>query len=92
MTLERWWTWAGLVALALVAVVVATAAYRARQVESSTGVKTSNAFTAIRELESPLLGKAAPPIGLKSVVEGSGSLDLPQHRGKLVLVSFWSHF
>ncbi|MFZ5823421.1 MAG: hypothetical protein ACOY94_03635 [Bacillota bacterium] len=89
--MKRWWKQGSLIGLALVAVLIGAAAYKARQVESTGGVQTSNAFTAIRELQSPLVGKAAPAIGLRSVVEGSGSLDLAPHRGKLVLVSFWSH-
>lgn len=82
--------WIGGAVLALVLVVAGTAAYMARQVE--TGVATSNAFTSIRELPSPLVGQAAPAIGLEPVVAGSGSLDLEEHQGKLVLVSFWSDF
>lgn len=84
------WQWLGGIALALVIAVAGAAAYMARQVESGDGVQTSNAFRSIRELSSPLVGKPAPKIGLNGVTQGS--LDLDQYRGKLVLVSFWSHF
>ncbi|MFZ5816316.1 MAG: hypothetical protein ACOY93_13630 [Bacillota bacterium] len=83
--------WIGGAALALVVLVAGYAALRAREVQSTNGIQTSNAFTNIRELPSPLVGKAAPRIGLKGVT-AAGDLDLQAHRGKLLLVSFWSHF
>lgn len=88
--MKRRWQWLGGVALALVVVVAGAAALVARQVESEMGVETSNAFTEVRELPSPLVEKAAPKIGLASLT--GGSFDLSQQDGKLVLVSFWSYF
>lgn len=84
------WKWLGGVALVLVMVVAGVAANEARKVESNEGVQTSNAFANIRDLQSPLLGMEAPKLGLQSVT--TGSLDLGQQKGKLVLVTFWSEF
>lgn len=84
------WQWIGGTALVLIMALAGVAAYKARQVETSMGVETANAFTNVRDLPSPLVGKEAPRIGLTSVT--GGSLDLAQYGGKLVLVTFWSDF
>lgn len=75
---------------ATLVLLLAVAAYLAYKVQASMAVGTSNAFTKIREVESPLVGQEAPAIALESL--NGGSFDLAAYRGKLVLVSFWSHF
>lgn len=77
--------WALILVAVLVLIAIGTAAMRFQ-----TALRTRNAFHDIRDVDSPLTGKAAPWFSLPQA--GGGSVGPEQFRGKTVLLSFWSSF
>ena len=80
----HWGWWAGIGLAGLVALLFwADARFKM-------AVRTKNAYTNVRDMPSPLTGKAAPDFALPQV--GGESVRLSTYRGKAVILNFWSSF
>lgn len=84
----QWLRWLGIGTALLAVVGGGLAAWAARRFRMA--VTTRNAFTDTRDVPSPLTGRPAPDFTLPLATGGVASLTA--HRGRPVLVVFWSSF
>jgi hypothetical protein len=84
MLRSRW----PLLALGALLLFAAGALWGARRYQMA--APTSNAYTQIREMPSPLTGHPAPSFTLP--LAGGGKAGPADFRGKTVILAFWSSF